>query len=101
MPHLVKLHELDIGGNARLRQGRRFCFDPFVNSDFAYPEQPRDHPVTHIAHAVEQNRQRLHRRWLAARRRVREVAAAIKTPVTLMAAHDPVLHIRRAVAPLA
>src|SRR3954447_21921104 len=101
VPHLVDLHDVVSRrgrGRRRLLAGR---LDPLVDRDVAHPEQLGDHPLADVAQGVEQHRQRLHRRRLAAGRRGREAAAARLAAVALMAARHAVPDERSTAAMLA
>lgn len=91
MPHLVEGHDDDAAFDLRLRQLARLVADPTQHRHVGNAEQAAYGAKAHIAHGVEQRRQRLHRRRLAARRRHGEVASATAAVVALMTANDPVL----------
>jgi hypothetical protein len=91
MPHLVEGHDDDAAFDLRLRQLARLVADPTQHRYVGNAEQAAYGAKAHIAHGVEQRRQRLHRRRLAARRRHGEVASATAAVVALMSANDPVL----------
>src|ERR671929_231878 len=90
VPHLVDLDDVVVRygrRRGRLLAGR---LDPLVDRDVADPEQLGDHALADVAQGVEQDRQRLHRRRLAAGRCRREVAPASLAPVTLVAGRHAV-----------
>jgi hypothetical protein len=91
MPHLVERYDHLLGLDFGLRQLAGFVADPGENGDVADAEEARDRTKAHVAHGVEQHRQRLHRGRLAARRRHREIASARVTEITLHPAHNTVL----------
>src|SRR3954468_17658817 len=96
-PWIVELQRCG-RGRRRALAGRP---DPLVDRDVADPEQLGDHPLADVAQGVEQHRQRLHRRRLAAGRRGREVAAAGVAAVALAAVRHAVPDERSAPAALA
>jgi len=76
MPHLVEVHDLKVSRNLGLWKFAGFGLDPLKDGNVGHPQQAPDHPETHVAHAVEQQRQRLLRRMLSVRRRGRKIASA-------------------------
>jgi hypothetical protein len=72
-----------------------------VDRDVAHPEQLGDHSLADIAQRVEQHRQRLHGRRLAARRRRREITPASLAAVALVTGRHAVPDERCATAMLA
>lgn len=93
MPHLVERDDHLLGFDRRLGQIAGFIADPVEDRDIADAEKARDGAKTHVAHRVKQQRQRLHRRRLATRRRHREIAPAGATAIALHLAHDAILYI--------
>ena len=71
----------------------------YPDRDVADPEQLGDHALAGVAQAMEQHRQRPHRRRLAALRRGGEVAAARLAAVALVTSRRAVLDERRPSAP--
>jgi hypothetical protein len=56
VPHLIELHDLNLGRCRGLRQSRGLLANPFENSHFADAKEPCDHAVAGIPHGVEQHR---------------------------------------------
>jgi hypothetical protein len=76
MPHLVERDHDLTGGDGGLGKLARLGANPVENRDVADAKNTGDGAKAHVAHGVEQQRQGLHRRRLAARRRLCEIAAA-------------------------
>ena len=76
MPHLVERDHDGLGRHGRFGQLAGLVTNPLEDRDIADPEKASDAAKAHIAHGIKHQRQSLHSRRLAARRRVREIAAA-------------------------
>src|ERR1700748_3536280 len=104
---LRKCHISSSGDNNSLGRHRRFgqpagfITNPLEDRDIADPENARDAAKAHIAHCVKHQRQSLHGRRLAARRRVREIAAAGLALVALQISNRSPLDVIRPVTALA
>ncbi len=101
MPHLVERDDDLTGVSGRLGKIAGLGANPVQNRDVADPENAGDGAKTHVAHGVKQHRQRLHRRRLAARRRLREIASARLAVIALHLAHNTILYMIRRAAALA
>src|SRR5271167_1054939 len=78
-----------------------FVPNPVQNCNIADAENACDGAEAHVAHGVEKQGQRLHRRRLATRRRHGEIAAARKAMIPLKAPHNSIFHVIRSAAALA
>jgi hypothetical protein len=101
MPHLVERDNNGLGRHRRFGQPAGFVPNPLENRDIADPEKTRDAAETHIAHGIKHQRQSLHGRWLAAWRRVCEIAAAGLALVALQIANRSPLDVIRPLTALA
>ena len=101
MPHLIERDNDGLGRHGRFGQPAGFVTNPLKNRDIADPEKARDAAKAHIAHGIKHQRQSLHSRRLAARRRVREIAAAGLALVALQIANRSPLDVIRPVTALA
>lgn len=94
MPHFIEDEDFDVRWNGRLGQCLGLGPDPAQNRHIAHAQDASNHPEAHVAH-------RLHRRRLASRWRLREVAAAGSTAIALETAHETALGRVRPAAGLA
>jgi hypothetical protein len=78
-----------------------FVANPVQNRDIADAENARDGAETHVAHGVEKQRQRFHRRRLSARRRHREITTTRTAKIALLAAHNSIFYMAGGATPLA
>ena len=101
MPHLVERDNNSLGRHRRFGQPAGFVTNPLEDRDIADPENARDAAKAHIAHCVKHQRQSLHGRRLAARRRVREIAAAGLALVALQISNRSSLDVIRPLTALA
>jgi hypothetical protein len=101
MPHLVERDNDGLGRHGRFGQPAGFVTNPLENRDIADPEKASDAAKAHIAHGIKHQRQSLHSRRLAARRRVREIAAAGLTLVALQISNRSPLDVIRPLTALA
>ena len=101
MPHLVESEHDLIGGDGGLGKLTGFGANPVQNRDIADPENTSDGAKAHVAHGVEQQRQGLHRRRLAPRRRRREITTAGQAAIALQPAHHSILYVIPRAAALA
>ena len=101
MPHLVERDHHLLGLDRGLGKFAGFVADPVENRDIADTEKTRDGAKTYVAHGVEKQGQRLHRRRLATRRRHGEIAAARAAMIALNTAHNSIFHMVRSTAALA
>jgi hypothetical protein len=101
MPHLVERNNDGLGRHDRFGQPAGFGTNPLEDRDIADPEKASDAAKAHIAHGIKHQRQSLHGRRLAARRRVREIAAAGLALVALQIANRSPLDVIRPLTALA
>jgi hypothetical protein len=90
MPHFVECDHHLLSLDRGLGQVTGFVSNPVQNRYVADAENARDRAKTHVAHGVKQQRQRLHLRRFAARRRHCEIAAARAAVITLKTSCDAV-----------
>jgi hypothetical protein len=76
MPHLIEGDNDGLGRHGWFGQPAGFVTNPLEYRDIADPEKAGDAAKAHIAHGIKHQRQSLHCRRLAARRRVREIVSA-------------------------
>jgi hypothetical protein len=101
MPHLVERDNDGLGRHGRFGQPAGFVPNPLEDRDIADPETASDAAKAHIAHGIKHQRQGLHGRRLAARRRVREIAAAGLALVALQISNRSPLDVIRPLTALA
>jgi hypothetical protein len=101
MPHLVERDHHHFARDRGLGNLAGFIAHPVENRDIADAENTRDGAKTHVAHGVEKQGQRLHRRRLAARRRHGEIATARTAKIALNVAHNSIFHLVRGATALA
>src|SRR5271156_6603170 len=101
VPHLVESDDNHFSLGRGLWKLARFVADPVQNRDVADAENARDGAKADVAHGVEKQGQRLHRRRLATRRRHGEIATAREAKIALKATHNSILHMIRSAAALA
>jgi hypothetical protein len=95
MPHLVERQNDCFAGDFRLGKLGGFGPNPAIDADMRNAEQPGDHAIASIAHAIQQQRQRFYCRRFPARLGRREIAAARLAAIALYAAHHSVFHVFR------
>jgi len=76
MTHLVERYDHDVGFGCWLRKSARRVTHPVENRHIADTENARDGAKADVAHGVQKQGQRLHRRRLATWRRHGKIAAA-------------------------
>ena len=101
MPHLVERDNDGLAGHFRFGQPAGLVTNPLEDRDIADPEKASDAAKAHIAHGIKHQRQSLHSRRLAARRRVREIAAAGLALVALQISNRSPLDVIRPLTALA
>jgi hypothetical protein len=101
MPHLVERDNDGLSRHGRFGQSSGFVTNPLEDRDIADPEKASDAAKAHIAHGIKHQRQSLHFRRLATRRRVREIASAGLALVALQIANRSPLDVIRPVTTLA
>ena len=101
MPHLVERDNDGLSRHGRFGQPSGFVTNPLEDRDIADPEQASDAAKAHIAHGIKHQRQSLHFRRLATRRRVREIASAGLALVALQIANRSPLDVIRPLTALA
>src|SRR5580658_4871952 len=101
MPHLVERDDNHFSLGRWFRKLARFVTDPVQNRDITEAEDARNGAKTDVAHSVEKQGQRLHRRRLATRRRHGEIATAREAKIALKATHNSILYMIRSAAALA
>src|SRR6185437_13523712 len=101
MPHLVERDDHHVSLGRRFGKFARFVADPVQHRYVADAEKTSDGAKTDVAHGVEKQGQRLHRRRLSARRRHGEIVAAEKASIALKASNITILHIIRGTAAFA
>jgi hypothetical protein len=101
MPHLVERDNDSLGRHGRFGQPAGFVTNPLEDRDIADPEKASDAAKAHIAHGIKHQRQSLHSRRLAARRRVGEIAAAGLALVALQISNPAPLDVIRPLTALA
>jgi hypothetical protein len=101
MPDLVERENDGLGRHGRFGQPAGFVANPLEDRDIADPEKAGDAAKAHIAHGIKHQRQSLHGRRLAARRRVREIAAAGFALIALQIANRSPLDVIRPVTAFA
>ena len=101
MPDLVKRDDNPLGRHGRLGKLTGFIPNPVQHGNIADPENAGDAAETHVAHRIQQQRQRLHLRRLAPRRRIRETAPAGPAFIALQIPNDPALDVIRSLTAFA
>src|SRR5271170_7793585 len=101
MPHLIERDHHQLSLERGLGKFASFVPNPVQNCNIADAENACDGAEAHVAHGVEKQGQRLHRRRLATRRRHGEIAAARKAMIPLKAPHNSIFHVIRSAATLA
>jgi hypothetical protein len=101
MPHLVERNNDGLSRHGRFGQPAGFGTNPLEDRDITDPEKASDAAKAHIAHGIKHQRQSLHGRRLAARRRVREIAAAGLALIALQIANRSPLDVIRPLTALA
>jgi hypothetical protein len=101
MPHLVERDYDGLGRHRRFGQPAGFVPNTLEDRDITDPEKASDAAKAHIAHGIKHQRQSLHGRRLATRRRVREIASAGLALVALQIANPSPLDVIRPVTALA
>jgi hypothetical protein len=101
MPHLVERDNDGLGRHRRFGQPAGFVTNPLEDRDITDPEKASDAAKAHIAHGIKHQRQSLHCRRLAARRRIREIASAGLALVALQISNRSSLDVIRPLTALA
>jgi hypothetical protein len=101
MTHLVERDDNDVGFGRWLRKFARCVTHPVENRHIADAENARDRTKTDVAHCIQKQGQRLHRRRLATWRRHGEIAAAREASIALDAAHNSIFYMIPSAAALA
>ena len=101
MRHLVERDHDGLGRHRRFGPPAGFVTNPLEDRDIADPEKASDAAKAHIAHGIKHQRQSLHCRRLAARRRVREIASAGLALVALQISNRSPLDVIRRLTALA
>src|SRR5271169_4490284 len=92
MTHLVERDDNDVGFGRWLRKFARCVTHPVENRHIADAENARDRTKTDVAHCIQKQGQRLHRRRLATWRRHGAIAAAREASIALDAAHNSIFY---------
>src|SRR5271156_2168591 len=95
MPHLIERDPPQLSLERGLGKFASFVPNPVQNCNIADAENACDGAEAHVAHGVEKQGQRLHRRRLATRRRRGEIAAAREAMIPLKAPHNSIFHVIR------
>jgi hypothetical protein len=101
MSHLVERDNDGLGRHGRFGRPAGLVTNPLEDRDIADLETASEAAKAHIAHGIKHQRQSLHGRRLAARRRVREIAAAGLALLALQIANRSSLGVIRPLTALA